>query len=77
MLNAILISAVLLFIAVLLLGIRIFFVKNGKFPNTHIGGSEAMRDKGVGCATSQDRQARQKKKRLDKSDIIKEIIENN
>jgi len=76
MLNAILISAVLLFIAVLLLGIRIFFVKNGKFPNTHIGGSKAMHDRGVGCATSQDRQAQQKKQ-INTSDILKNIIDNN
>jgi hypothetical protein len=77
MLYAILISAVLLFIAVLLLGVRIFFVKDGKFPNIHIGGNKALRDKGVGCATTQDRQAQQKKKRMNTSDIIKEITDNN
>lgn len=69
MLYAILISTVLLFVAVLLLGVRIFFVKDGKFPNIHIGGNKALRDKGVGCATTQDRQAQQKKKRMNTSDI--------
>lgn len=39
----------------LLLGIRIFFVKNGEFPNGHIGGNKALKDKGVHCATTQDR----------------------
>lgn len=47
----------ILFIAVvfLLLGIRIFFVKGGEFPNLHIGGSKALKEKGVHCATTQDR----------------------
>jgi len=53
---------VLLFIAVLLLGIRIFFVKDGKFPNINIGGNKSLRDKGIGCATTQDRQAQQKRR---------------
>lgn len=77
MLYAILISTVLLFVAVLLLGVRIFFVKDGKFPNIHIGGNKALRDKGVGCATTQDRQAQQKKKRMNTSDIKKKITANN
>lgn len=68
---------VLLIIAVLLLGIRIFFVKNGKFPNTHIGSNKAMRERGIGCATSQDREAQKNTKRLNTSDIIKQITENN
>lgn len=44
-------------LAVLFLGIRVFFVKGGRFPNIHIGGSKAMRERGVSCATSQDREA--------------------
>lgn len=51
---------VVVLVAILLLGIRVFFSKNGKFPNTHIGNSKAMRDKGIGCATSQDREAQHK-----------------
>ncbi len=44
-------------LAVLFLGVRIFFVKGGRFPNIHIGGSKAMHDRGISCATSQDREA--------------------
>ena len=43
----------LLGISVLLLGIRVFFVKGGKFPNTHIYGNKAMQDKGISCVTSE------------------------
>lgn len=37
MLNTILIAALIIAVAVVLMGIRVFFVKNGKFPDTHIG----------------------------------------
>ncbi len=41
-------------IAILLLGIRVFFVKGGKFPNSHIEGNKALKDKGICCAARQD-----------------------
>lgn len=40
-------------IALLLLGIRVFFVKGGKFPNSHIQGNKALKNKGIRCATSE------------------------
>jgi len=46
-------------IAVLLLGVRVFFTKRG-FPNIHIGSNKAMRERGIGCYTSQDREAQKK-----------------
>lgn len=49
-------------VAVLFLGVRVFFVKGGRFPNIHIGGSKAMRDRGISCATSQDREAQKSAK---------------
>jgi hypothetical protein len=75
MLYTIIISVILLTIGVLLLGIRIFFVKNGKFPNYHIGGSKALRDKGINCATTQHRQA-QKTNRMNVADMITELKDN-
>lgn len=49
---------------IILLGVGIAFMsfnvivrKDGKFPNTHVSGNKAMRDAGVGCIQSQDRQA--------------------
>lgn len=61
MIETILITVLLLASAILLLGVRIFFTKKGKFPNSHIGGSKAMRDRGISCATSQDREAQKHK----------------
>nr|VTZ54960.1 hypothetical protein [uncultured bacterium]VTZ54977.1 hypothetical protein [uncultured bacterium]VTZ55026.1 hypothetical protein [uncultured bacterium]VTZ55202.1 hypothetical protein [uncultured bacterium]VTZ55278.1 hypothetical protein [uncultured bacterium] len=36
---------------------KILFKKNGRFPNTHVSGSKAMRKRGIGCVQSQDREA--------------------
>ncbi|MCI5981260.1 MAG: hypothetical protein SOU49_11340 [Sodaliphilus pleomorphus] len=41
-------------VAVLLLGIKIFFVKGGRFPNTHIHNNESMRQRGITCARDQE-----------------------
>ncbi len=38
----------------------LFFVKGGKFPNGHVSGNKAMRERGIGCAQSQDREAQKK-----------------
>jgi len=40
--------------------------------NTHIGGSKAMRDRGISCATSQDREASNRESLIEK--IIKEKV---
>lgn len=37
-------------IAVMLLGVKIFFVKGGKFPNTHIHSNKHMKKRGITCA---------------------------
>ena len=49
--------------AILLMGYRVFFTKDGKFPNTHVEGNKAMRQRGIGCVQSQDR-AEQKRKNI-------------
>jgi len=60
MLKLFLICLALLLPAVLLMGFKVFFTKNGKFPNTHVEGNKALRDKGITCVRSQDRAARRK-----------------
>ncbi|HRZ97232.1 MAG TPA: hypothetical protein P5084_06720 [Paludibacter sp.] len=75
MFYAFIISAVLLFAGVLLLGIRIFFVKGGQFPNIHIGGSKELKNKGIACATTQDRDARNRVKPLNITELIDQITE--
>lgn len=66
MITTLLIGIILLFIAVLLMGVRVFFSKKGEFPNTHIGGSKAMKDRGISCATSQDREAMRRESPIQK-----------
>ena len=70
MIKTLLLGIAILFIAIMLMGIKVFFTKKGEFPNTHIGGSKAMRDRGISCATSQDREASNRESLIEK--IIKE-----
>lgn len=60
MIKTLLIGVVLLFVAVLLMGVRVFFSRKGEFPNTHIGANKALREKGILCAESQDAEIRAK-----------------
>lgn len=77
MIEAFIVSAVLLIIGILLFGIRVFFVKNGEFPNIHIGGNKGLKDRGIACATSQDRDAQKKPSSLsDKAnDMVNDMIQ--
>ena len=52
--SIILVTIVLIGIAVLLLGVKIFFVKGGKFPNTHIHSNKHMRERGITCAQDKE-----------------------
>lgn len=60
MLETILITLLIVAICVVLLGVKVFFVKGGRFPNGHVSGNKAMRERGIGCIQSQDREARMK-----------------
>ncbi len=42
-------TLILLFLAVVLLGVKVFFVKGGRFPNSHIHGNPEMRKRGIKC----------------------------
>ena len=57
MLKTILITILIVAIFIELLSVKILFKKNGRFPNTHVSGSKAMRKRGIGCVQSQDREA--------------------
>lgn len=61
MLSTILISVVIIAIAVLLLGVKVFFVKGGKFPSMHISGNKDMQQRGISCAVSTDARDRARK----------------
>ncbi len=60
MLKLFLICFALILAAVFLMGFKVFFTKDGKFPNTHVEGNKALRDRGITCVRSQDWAARKK-----------------
>ncbi len=74
MLETLFITLILVALGVLLLGVKVFFVKGGRFPNSHVSGSKAMRERGIGCAQSQDRAA-QRKHRFSIEELEKSIEE--
>ncbi|MDR1723066.1 MAG: hypothetical protein LBR84_03900 [Tannerella sp.] len=57
MLKVVLISVIILLICVTLLCIKMIFKKNGRFPDTHVESSPALRSRGITCARSQDFEA--------------------
>lgn len=62
MIETIAITMLIVAICIILLAIKIILKKNGRFPNTHVSGSKALRKQGIGCVQSQDREARAPKK---------------
>lgn len=58
MFKTLLFTLIIIAICVALLAIKVIIKKNGKFPNTHVGGNKAMRKRGIKCVQSQDRDAR-------------------
>ncbi|GAB6010834.1 hypothetical protein [Viscerimonas tarda] len=65
MLVTVIITTIIIGIVVLLLGVKIFFTKNGTFPNGHVDGNRAMQEKGITCAKSQDKLLQKQKKLYD------------
>jgi len=56
MLTTLLLTVIILVISVIFLCVNIIFKKNGQFPNTHVSGNKALRDRGITCAQSQHAQ---------------------
>ena len=56
------VSLVILLVAVLAMAFRPLFLKK-KFPNIHIGGNKALKERGITCVTSQDREAQNQVKK--------------
>lgn len=61
MFDTILITVLIVAICVALLCVGI--VVKGRFPNMHVSGNKALRERGVGCVQSQDREARRPNRR--------------
>ncbi|MDZ7774919.1 MAG: hypothetical protein U5L09_04530 [Bacteroidales bacterium] len=54
MLKLLLFSLLLVLIAISILGFKLFFMKNGRFPQTEIGKNKEMRKRGIYCAKTMD-----------------------
>lgn len=46
----ILLSIAITAVSAVLLGVKVLFVKGGKFPSSHIGDSAPLRSRGIKCA---------------------------
>jgi hypothetical protein len=58
--NEILLAILAIGIAILLLSLGVILRKDHKFRSEHISQNQRMRQDGIHCATSQDREARRK-----------------
>jgi len=54
MLDTIIICIGILLVCFVFLAITMLIKKNGRFPNTHVSGNKALRDRGIHCAQTQD-----------------------
>ncbi len=48
----VLLSIAIVAAAFVLLGVKIIFVKGGRFPSSHVHSSPALRKRGLSCAAS-------------------------
>ena len=61
MIYTLLIAVVLLFVAIFVLGFRVFFFSDKKFPSQHISQNKYLKERGITCAVSQHREAQKTK----------------
>ena len=54
MMATLLLTLAIVGLAVVLLGVKILFVKGGRFPNTHIHDNPEMRKRGITCAKDKE-----------------------
>jgi len=67
MLEIIVLSVIILFVCLVLFGVRVIVKKNGKFPHTNVGGNAELRRKGITCARVQDFEAREQLNLFDRT----------
>ena len=64
MLPTLLLAVIILVACVVLLSVSILLKKGGHFPNTHVSGQKALRDRGITCVQSQDYAMRHRKSNI-------------
>ena len=58
MIKTLLLTTLIVAICMVLMAVTILIKKNGRFPNTHVGGNKEMRRRGIKCVEAQDKDAR-------------------
>ena len=66
-------TIIILIICMVLLCVKVLLKKNGRFPNTHVDSSPALRKEGIACARTQDWQASHRK---NLADLMGEMMSN-
>ncbi len=61
MAKLLLLTLLLVGIAILLLGIRVFFTRDKSFPSSHVSAQPKLREKGLSCHRAQHREAQTRK----------------
>ena len=54
LMKTVIITIILVLVSVLLLGVKVLFVKGSTFPSGHVGHSAALRKRGIGCASEEE-----------------------
>ena len=67
--RAILFAVIALAVAVILLCVGVIFRKDHSFRSQHIRENKRMREDGIKCATSQDREAQKANKKIQVGDL--------
>lgn len=49
--KTVILAIAVVLLCVILLGIKVLFIKGAKFPSGHAGSIPALRKKGIGCAS--------------------------
>lgn len=62
MIESLLLSVLIIAIAMVLLAIRVIIKKNGVFKSQHIEDNPYLKEKGIHCVLSQDREAYRKER---------------
>ncbi len=51
--KTVVLAILILLVCIILLGVKVLFVKGSKFPSGHVHSSAELRAKGIGCAASE------------------------
>lgn len=60
--KTVILSLILIAVAFVLLGVKVLFVKGGKFPSGHVHNNPGLRKRGITCASSDSGATVQKSK---------------